>query len=110
MQIVLDMFASEVRRRRKKLNYTQKQLAEKLNMSTRTIIDLENCKSSPRFETIVYIAQALDISLDALLFPNTVTSTVSKSVTDFFSGKSEKEVQKYISLCHHIDNTFNDHN
>lgn len=103
MQNVLDEFASEVRKRRKKLHYTQKQLAEKLHMSSRTIIDLENCRSNPRFETIAYIAQELDISLDALLFPHTATATVPKSVADYFSGMSESEVQKYIVLCQHAD-------
>jgi len=27
------------------------------------------------------------------------TSNVSKSVIDFFAGKSESEIQKYIALC-----------
>lgn len=103
MQNVLDEFASEVRKRRKKLHYTQKQLADRLHMSTRTIIDLENCRSNPRFETIAYIAQELDISLDAFLFPDTSITPVSKSVADYFSGKSEAEVQKYIALCECAD-------
>ena len=27
------------------------------------------------------------------------TSMVSKSVVDFFAGKSEAEIQKYVALC-----------
>ena len=72
-------------------------------MSSRTIIDLENCKSNPHFETIASIAQELDISLDALLFPIIATATVPKSTADHFSGMSESEVQKYIALCQHTD-------
>lgn len=108
MQNVLDAFASEVRKRRKKLHYTQKQLADRLHMSSRTIIDLENGRSNPRFETIVYIAQELDISLDAILFPETANTTVSKSVADYFSGMNEAEAQKYIALCQCADDCHSD--
>ena len=45
----------------------------------------------------------MNISLDAIVFPDTATATVSKTVTDFFAGKSEAEIQKYISLCQQAD-------
>ena len=45
----------------------------------------------------------MNISLDAIVFPDTATATVSKTVTDFFAGKSEAEIQKYISLCRQAD-------
>ena len=98
-----DLFAAEVRVARVKRNLTQRQLADKLHMSVRTIIELEGCKSSPRFETVATIARELDISLDAVVFQNINTERISKSVTDFFSGKSEEEIQKYISLCKQAD-------
>ena len=77
---------------------TQKALAERLHMSVRTIIEIEKCKSNPKFETEV-LAKELNISLDAAIFPDMVTGTVSKTVIDFFAGKSEAEIQKYIALC-----------
>lgn len=103
MKTPLDLFAADVRTARIKRNLTQRQLADKLHMSVRTIIDLEGCKSSPRFETVATIARELDISLDAVVFQNIQTDGISKSVTDFFSGKSEEEIQKYISLCKQAD-------
>lgn len=103
MKNPLDLFAAEVRAARVKRNLTQRQLADKLHMSVRTIIELEGCKSSPRFETVATIARELDISLDAVVFQNINTERISKSVTDFFSGKSEEEIQKYISLCKQAD-------
>lgn len=103
MHNALDLFGIEVCAKRKKLQLTQQQLATKLNMSVRTIIQLENCKSNPKFETVVLIAKELDISLDAILFPNTKPNSVSKSVVDFFAGKSEADAQKYISLCQQAD-------
>ena len=103
MKNPLDLFAAEVRAARSKRNLTQRQLADKLHMSVRTIIELEGCNSSPRFETVATIARELDISLDAVVFQNIKTEGISKSVTDFFSGKSEEEIQKYISLCKQAD-------
>lgn len=95
----LDLFAWKVRTERKRQHLTQKKLAERLHMSVRTIIDLETCKSSPLFETVVLIAKELNISIDAAVFPDMVTGAVSKTVVDFFAGKSEAEIQKYIALC-----------
>ena len=83
----LDLFASALRSARTKRGLTQRTLAERLNMSVRTIIEIERCRSNPKFETIVLLAQELNISLDAIAFPNMVNNTVSKSVSDFLSTK-----------------------
>lgn len=99
MHNLLDDFASEVRRKRRIVGYTQRQLAEKLHMSIRTIQDLENGISNPKTETVFLIAKELNISIDAILFPELSTSIVSKTVVDFFARKTEAEIQKYISLC-----------
>ena len=68
-------------------------------MSIRTVQDLENGISNPKAETILLIAKELNISIDAILFPELSTGTVSKTVVDFFAGKSEAEIQKFILLC-----------
>ena len=72
-------------------------------MSVRTIIEIELGRSNLRFETVALLAEELNISLDAIVFPDTATTTVSKTITDFFAGKSEEEIQKYISLCQQAD-------
>ena len=63
-------------------------------MSVRTIIEIELGRSNPRFETVALVAKEMNISLDAIVFPDTATATVSKTVTDFFA---------YISLCQQAD-------
>ena len=91
----LDLFAWKVRSERKRQHLTQRKLAERLNMNARTIIDLETCQSNPKFETVALVAQ----ELNAAIFPDMVNQTVSKTVVDFFAGKSEAEIEKYIALC-----------
>lgn len=103
MQNPLDLFAADVRAARIKRNLTQRQLADNLHMSVRTIIELELGRSSPRFETVATIAKELDISLDAVVFQDSKTGRVSKTVVDFFADKSEDEIQKYIALCEQAD-------
>lgn len=99
----LDLFAEKLLVERKRQHLTQKALADRLHMSVRTIIEIEKCKSSPKFETVVLLARELNISLDATVFPNIVNSAISKTVTDFFEGKSEAEIQKYITLCQQVE-------
>lgn len=55
------------------------------------------------YKSILLIARELDISIDAILFPNIVRGHISKTAMDFFAGKSEAEVQKYVSLCQQAD-------
>ncbi|MCM1307330.1 MAG: helix-turn-helix transcriptional regulator [Butyrivibrio sp.] len=103
MQNPIDSFSIALRTARKRHNLTQRELADKLHMSVRTIIEAEQGHSNPKFETVALLAKELNISLDAILFPDSVSSTVSKSVVDFFSEKNEAEVQKYILLCQQAD-------
>ena len=61
----IDLFAWKVRSERKRRHLTQKKLAERLSMNSRTIIDLETGKSNPKFETVILLARELNISVDA---------------------------------------------
>lgn len=93
MKNPVDSFAAALRAARAKRHLTQRALADNLHMSVRTIIEIELGRSNPRFETVALLAEELNISLDAIVFPDTATATVSKTVTDFFAGKSEAEIQ-----------------
>lgn len=96
MQNVLDTFAAEVLRKRKAIGYTQRQLADKLHMSIRTIQDLEHGISNPKAETILLIARELDISIDAILFPNIVRGHISKPL---WISSLERVRQRFKSMC-----------
>lgn len=47
--------------------------------------------------SVALLARELNIRLDGIVFPELMSNTVSKSVVDFFSGRSEIEAQKYSS-------------
>ena len=96
MKNPVDSFAAALHAARARRYLTQRALAEKLHMSARTIIEIELGNSNPRFETVALLAEELNISLDAIVFPDTATATISKAITYFFARKSEAEIQKYI--------------
>lgn len=81
----LDLFALKLREKRIQQKITQRGLAEKLNMCTRTIIEIENCKSNPKFETVALISKEMRISLDAVVFHDEKPLEISKVVADFFA-------------------------
>ena len=95
----LDLFAQKLREKREQKKITQRELAERLNMCTRTVIEIEKCKSNPKFETVALISEEMDISLDGIVFHDRAPQTVAKCVLDYFAGKGEEESQRYIDLC-----------
>lgn len=64
--VALDLLAKAVREAREERGLSQRELARKLSMNTRTIMDLEICRSNLKGETIFLIARELHISLDAI--------------------------------------------
>lgn len=91
----LERFAHKLREKREQGKITQRELADRLNMCSRTIIEIENCKSNPRFETVALIAEEMNISLDGIVFHDKVSQTVPKCVVDFFANKSEADAHSY---------------
>ena len=60
----------QIRKQRKIKKYTLEQLAEMLDVSTTFIGQIERAKGIPSLETLVKIANALEVSVDSLLFEN----------------------------------------
>lgn len=110
MDTPLDRLAAAVCAARKAAGLSQRDLASKLNMNTRTIIDLEKGRSNPKAETVFILAAELHISLDAILFAGTdAPNAVSADVLDFFSDKSPEESLEYVQICRQIENMKNGH-
>lgn len=109
MQKTYERLAFAVQNGRKREKITQAELAEKLHMSIRTIQDIENQKSNPKFDTIILICRELNISLDAVIFPETTNTYLPKTVIDFFKNKNDILSKKYISICEYIQK-LNDNN
>ena len=60
-------FAENIKQLRSQFAFTQKQLAEKLNIRPSNISDWENGVSRPEYENLILLADIFDVSLDELL-------------------------------------------
>ncbi len=63
-----ELLGEQIRKHRKEKGYTLEQLAEQLDVSTTFIGQIERAKGIPSLETLVKIANALEVSTDSLLF------------------------------------------
>ncbi len=83
----MDMTSDEIKKRlsdnikieRKKKNFTQEALAEKAQLSTQMINDIEGCRRWPSDNTISKIATALDIDVESLF----INKSTSGNPSDF---------------------------
>ena len=82
---------SKVKSLRKLKNLTQEQLAESINVSWRTISNLETGKVIPKLDLIYGLAKHFDITIDELL---DTRITKNKSVT-----RIRKENQVIQTIC-----------
>ena len=65
-----ELLGKQIRIHRREKKYTLEQLAEKLDVSTTFIGQIERAKGIPSLETLVKIANVLEVSIDNLLFEN----------------------------------------
>lgn len=88
-----ELLGKHIRKKRKEKKYTLEQLAEKLDVSTTFIGQIERAKGIPSLETLVKIANVLEISTDSLLFGD-LNAEAGK---DYFIKKIEDLTQNYTS-------------
>lgn len=75
-----ELLGKQIRKHRKEKGYTLEKLAEKLDVSTTFIGQIERAKGIPSLETFLKIANVLEVSTDNLLFGN----LNSKAGNDYF--------------------------
>ncbi|MBO4251890.1 MAG: helix-turn-helix transcriptional regulator [Clostridia bacterium] len=60
-------FGKNFREARKQIGYSQKEVAEKLNIHQSNVSDWENDVSRPEYEKLIELSRIYDISIDDLL-------------------------------------------
>lgn len=66
----LKAIGSRIKAERKKLGLTQEGLAELVNVSTHYIYEIERGMKSPSMETMVVIADKMELSIDYIIYGN----------------------------------------
>ncbi len=93
MQIDYKSLGSRIKEARKNKGLTQEQLAERADLSTTHISNIENGNAIPSLQAFVNIVNALSISSDALLCDNVNQSR------DVYKS----EAQEILDSCNTID-------
>ncbi len=89
-----ELLGMHIRKQRKEKKYTLEQLAEKLDVSTTFIGQIERAKGKPSLETLVKIANVLEISTDSLLFGDLSTKSGNNHFVKKIAELTETYTQK----------------
>ncbi len=106
-----ELLGQRIRMYRKSKKYTLEQLAERLDVSTTFIGQIERATGKPSLETLVKIASVLEVSTDALLFDGLSEKAGSshflkrvEELTSSFTQKEKNIVLKNIELLKEMKN------
>lgn len=86
---------------REQAHMTQKELAEKVGISNVFLSKLERGEKFPKVETLCSLAEALNVSCDALLYDETPDAHLT-TVNQLLAGKSLKyvtSIEDLIRVC-----------
>lgn len=92
--------AATIKRKRLEKKWTQAQLAEKANVSLRTISKYENCEGNPEMDSLFPIARALQISIDAVCWADTFndSSCNVRNLVDLAVSCSSNEAEMLLAV------------
>ncbi len=106
-----ELLGRHIREKRKEKKYTLEQLAEKLDVSTTFIGQIERAKGIPSLETLVKIANVLESSTDSLLFGNLNSKSGNNyfikkisELTENFTSNEKEYILKSIQLFNELKN------
>lgn len=100
-----------VREKRKSLLMSQTQLAEKIGVCERTIIDIETNIGNPKFDVLFRLFRELNIPLDQIFYPDVPENFDDKSMLmQELMGCSEKEIAVILPLVINMKQTLRDKN
>ena len=105
---ILDVIGLKIKNIRIKKGYTQDFLAEKINISTDLLRNIENGRNIGSLATLINICNALDITPNFLFSDliNNKNSEIDQKLHDYISqlSQSNRDVLKEIIL--HIDKNY----
>ncbi|WP_409967682.1 helix-turn-helix transcriptional regulator [Bengtsoniella intestinalis] len=90
-----------VARYREKAKMTQAELAEQVNLSPAYISRLECGKKSMTMVTLYHLAEALDVSCNALIYPESSSAQID-TITHLLSDKEQaylQGIEEIIQVC-----------
>ena len=95
---------SRIRKKRKSCGLTQIELAEKAQVSTHALSNVENARSKIGLEKLVAIANVLDSSLDELVCGSMKRGRViyHNEIAEFLEDRSDEELRAFLSILREV--------
>lgn len=94
-----DIFARNLKERRRQLGLTQAKLAELIGVSTSFVTEIETSRKAPSFSTIEKIGRALEVPCWTFFCENGDKFTSDVTVIDQFGYRLKQEIAKVIDLA-----------
>lgn len=95
-----------IRQARKEAQLTQAQLAEKLEIDTRTLSNLENYNANPKFTTLCHIIKSLNLNPQQIFYPELNGNQANlTNFNELLSGCSSGETETLFAACKEILST-----
>jgi len=91
-----DIFARNLKERRRKLGLTQAKLAGKIGVSTSFITEIETSRKAPSFSTIEKIGRALEVPCWTFFCEDVDKFTGDVTVMDQFAYRLKQDIAKVI--------------
>ncbi len=100
MDIPNKLFATMIRNARMDLHWTQEDLAEKLDISSAYLGDLERCKGTPSLPVFCKAMRILNLSADDYVYPNgNANNTTYKQLLRLLTHCDEYQLQVLLATA-----------
>lgn len=92
-----------IKQARKKMDLTQGQVADAVNIDTRTILNIENYKGNPKMEILYPLVRALRIDPDEIFYPEMQReSPALHRLRTLLETCTDEEVEYLLPIFEHI--------
>lgn len=92
-----------VRKARSELELTQSEVAERIDVDARTILNIENHKGNPKLEVLFPLIRELKIDPSTIFYPEMDLSRAGiVQMNQLLSKCSDQEVDALLSICDNI--------
>lgn len=102
----LSEIGKRIQNRRKQLNLTQEQIAEKMNVSIQMVSNLERGNKAIRIDNLIKLSQILNVSTDYILTGKETSNDIGELAIQIskLSDKERKMIEMLIDFCRNENN------
>lgn len=92
------MFSTRLKELRKEKNYTQKELAARLNLSSNSICEWEKGRCEPSIDILKQLSLIFNVSVDYIIGVSEDDGFISFNASNEFSSEERQLVEDYRAL------------